>query len=111
MLELNQMSKDNKKSDSGWVFEVAELARIELSDTEKSRFADQLGAVLDNFELLQKVDTVDVEPTAQVTGLTNVFRSDEVQNSSGETLRNELLSNAPEVENGSIKVPGVFGNN
>lgn len=106
------MADDNKKSgDSDWVLDVAQLARIELSSEEENKFAGQLGAVLSNFELLNKVNTSDVEPTAQVTGLTNVFRADEVKNPSGKESRDELLSNAAEIENGSIKVPGVFNAN
>lgn len=102
-------NNDNKKrSDSTWVLDVAKLARIELSSAEEKKFADQLGAVLENFELLQKVDTADIEATAQVTGLSNVFRTDEVKNPKGVEIRDELLSNAPEIESGSIKVPGVF---
>lgn len=99
----------DEKSDSRWVLGVAELARIKLSNVEEKKFADQLGAVLSNFELLNKVDTTGIEPTAQVTGLSNVFRVDEIKNSAGTKSRDELLSNAPEIENGSIKVPGVFG--
>lgn len=90
------------------MLDVAQLARIELSKPEEEKFAGQLSAVLSNFELLNKVDTENVEPTAQVTGLTNVFRADEITNLNGKESRDELLSNAPEVENGSIKVPGVF---
>lgn len=99
--------EDNKK-DSSWVLDVAQLARIELTNSEEEKFAGQLSAVLENFELLNKIDTSDVEPTAQVAGLTNVFRVDEISNPSGRKFRDELLFNAPEVENGSIKVPGVF---
>ena len=96
------------REDPSWVLDVAHLARIELSGAEEEKFAGQLGAVLENFELLNKVDTTGVEPTAQVTGLTNIFRADEIKNPSGKESRDELLSNAPDVENGSIKVPGVF---
>ncbi len=92
------------------MLDVAQLARIELSKAEETKFAGQLGAVLENFELLNKVDTNGIEPTAQVTGLTNVFRDDEVKNSGDRESRDELLSNAPEVDDGSIKVPGVFNN-
>jgi len=111
VLELSQMSDEKKKlEDSSWVLDVAQLARIELTNAEEEKFAGQLGAVLENFELLNKVDTAGVEPTAQVTGLTNVFRDDEISNPAGAKSRDELLSNVPEVENGSIKVPGVFNN-
>lgn len=93
-----------------WVLNTAQLARIELTPAEEKKFVKQIGAVLENFELLQEVDTADVEPTAQVTGLTNIFRNDEVKNPGGEKARDELLTNAPEVESGSIKVPEVFSN-
>ena len=102
------MTDDKKKNSTSWVLDVARLARIELSEAEEKKFAGQLGAVLSNFELLKKVDTAGVQPTAQVTGLANVFRSDEIKNPSGKKSRNELLANAPNPENGSIKVPGVF---
>lgn len=99
--------KDNKKETS-WVLDVAQLARIGLDSAEEKKFAKQLEAVLENFELLKKVDTTGVEPTAQVTGLSNVFRADEIKNPKGTKSRDELLSSAAEIENGSIKVPGVF---
>ena len=103
------MTEEIKKSgDTSWVLNVAQLARIELSSEEEKKFAGQLGAVLENFELLNKVDTKNVEPTAQVTGLVNVFREDAITNPSGTASRDELLSNASAVDNGSIRVPGVF---
>ena len=43
---------------------VANLARIELSNEERSKFQSQLGQVLQYFEKLQKVDVDGVEPTA-----------------------------------------------
>lgn len=109
-IRVNMIEEIKKSGDSSWVLNVAQLARIELLNAEEEKFAGQLSAVLANFELLNKVDTTDVEPTAQVTGLTNIFRADEIENPSGKESRDNLLSNAPEVESGSIKVPGVFNN-
>ncbi|MCX6812059.1 MAG: Asp-tRNA(Asn)/Glu-tRNA(Gln) amidotransferase subunit GatC [Candidatus Berkelbacteria bacterium] len=97
-------------SDTTWVSGVASLSRIKLTSAEEKKFAGQLGAVLSNFELLNKVDTENVEPTANVTGLSNITREDKVTNASGTKSRDELLAGAPEVENGSIKVPSVFEN-
>lgn len=104
------IDKNKKSGDSSWVLNVAQLARIELSAKEEKKFATQLAAVLENFELLNNVDTSGVETTAQVTGFSNIFRDDEVKNISGEKARNDLLSNVPEADDGSIKVPGVFNN-
>lgn len=105
------MKSNEKKNlnDSSWVLSTAHLARIELNFSEEKKFADQLGAVLDNFKLLNEVKTENVEPTAQVTGRKNVYRNDEIKNPSGKKIRDELLANAPVIENGSIKVPEVFG--
>ena len=102
------MKDDKKKNSTSWVLDVAHLARIELDSAEEKKFAGQLGAVLANFEFLNKLNTSNVESTAQVAGLTNVFRDDEIKNPNGKKLRDELLANAAEIENGSIKVPGVF---
>ena len=107
-MNINMSKEVNKSEDNSWVLDVAQLARIELNNAEEQKFAGQLGAVLENFELLNKVDTSGIETTAQVTGLTNIFRNDEIINPSGQELRDELLSNASEVKGGSIKVPGVF---
>ncbi len=56
---------------------VAELARLELSEEEKARLAEQLGSILEYIDQLKEVDTAGVEPTAQVSGLVDVWRSDE----------------------------------
>jgi len=101
--------KDNEKS-TEWVKNVADLARIELSPAQEKKYVKQLSAVLENFEFLRELDISDVEPTAQVIGLENIYRNDEVKNPSGKKVRDELLSNAPEIENGSVKVPEVFSN-
>jgi aspartyl/glutamyl-tRNA(Asn/Gln) amidotransferase C subunit len=103
------MSKENKKSgDTSWVLNVAQLARIELNKLEEEKFANQLEAVLSNFELLNKIDASNIETTSHVTGLSNIFRDDEIKNLAGSKIRDELLANTPEIESGSIKVPGVF---
>ena len=55
---------------------IAKLARLKLSDDEVGRFAVDLTAILKYVEMLQKVDTKGVEPTAQVTGQESIFRED-----------------------------------
>lgn len=58
------------------VTHVATLARIGLSKEEIEKFRTQLSGILDYVEMLSEVDTTGIEPTAQVTGLTNVTRED-----------------------------------
>ena len=57
---------------------VAHLARLELSETEKAKFAAQLQGILAYVAKLNELDVSNVEPTAHATPLTNVFRKDEV---------------------------------
>lgn len=59
---------------------VAKLARLSLDEQEALRFSEQLSAVFEYMECLNEVDTENVAPTAQVTGLENVYREDEVSN-------------------------------
>ena len=55
---------------------ISELAKLNLSVTDIEKFRRQLSSILKYVELLNEVDTVDVEPTAQTTGLKNVARED-----------------------------------
>jgi aspartyl-tRNA(Asn)/glutamyl-tRNA(Gln) amidotransferase subunit C len=56
---------------------IANLARLELTVEEQKKYGSQLSNVLSFIEQLKEVDTTDCEPTAQVTGLENIFRADE----------------------------------
>lgn len=58
---------------------VAKLARIKLTDQEKTVFLPQLESILQYLDKLNQVDTSKVSPSFQITNLTNIFRSDEVK--------------------------------
>jgi len=52
---------------------VATLARLGLSDEEKQTMLTELAQILEHFQLLEALDTRDVEPTAQVIPLVNTM--------------------------------------
>ncbi|MEK3884057.1 Asp-tRNA(Asn)/Glu-tRNA(Gln) amidotransferase subunit GatC [Paenibacillus sp. PL2-23] len=84
---------------------VANLARLELSEAEKAQFTEQLNAILKYAEKLNELDTEQVEPTSHVLPITNVMRDDVRK----ESLPIEkVLLNAPDEEDGQIKVPAVL---
>lgn len=87
------------------VKKIAELARIELTPVEEKRHAETISAVLDYMKILNEVDTSGVEPTFQVTGLTNVFRQDTIEPCA---FVAELVGQMPQAENGELVVPEVF---
>lgn len=58
------------------VKKVAKLANLTLTETEEQEFDKQLNDIVGYIEKLNSVDTSNIEPTAQVTGLTNKTRND-----------------------------------
>lgn len=87
---------------------IAKLCRLNLSDDEVEKFAGELSSILGFVDKLQEVDTKDVEPTPQATGLTNVFREDEVTED-GPTTK-ELLDCSPlTIIDNQIQTPSAHG--
>ena len=84
---------------------VAALAKIGLTDDEAASISVELGQIVEFVEQLQAVKTDGVELTNQVTGLVDVWRTDEVKPSMDRT---ELLKNAPDQLDGYIKVKRVL---
>lgn len=84
---------------------IAKLARLRLTEEEKERYGDQLSSILSYVEKIQAVDTADVAPTSQVTGLTNIMREDNIRNYD---IAKELVQVAPDSTDGFIKIPKVF---
>lgn len=83
---------------------VADLARIELSDTEKSELGSQLGDILKYVDQLKEVNVDGVDPTAHSVKLVNVMRPDEVRDC---LSQEDALKNAPKSVNGLFQVPKI----
>ncbi|HEU4865591.1 MAG TPA: Asp-tRNA(Asn)/Glu-tRNA(Gln) amidotransferase subunit GatC [Actinomycetota bacterium] len=83
---------------------VARLARLELTDEEKARLREQLGAILEHAAKVGEVAAEDVPPTAYAIPRSNVFRPDELAPS---LPVEEVLVNAPEAEADRFKVPRI----
>ena len=83
---------------------VAKLARLELTEKEKEKFSQQLGAILKHMDQLNEVDTTGVEPMAHAFAIKNVMREDKVVQ---DFSRDEMLVNAPDEEDGFFKVPKI----
>ena len=89
------------------IIKLAALARLDLSDDEIAEYSQELIAILQYVEQLQSVDVAGLQPTNQVTGLTNVTRDDEIVDYGYQTK--DLLTNVPNVENDHIKVKRMIG--
>ena len=87
---------------------IAKLSRLKLSEEEVEKFSKELTSILDYIDILNELDTENVEPTAQVTDLTNVFREDKVLKP--ESSKEELLDCSPlEVANDQIETFSAHG--
>lgn len=89
------------------ILKLARLSRLKLSEDEVVKLQAELSTILDYVETLNRVDTDGLEPTFQVTGLTNVTRPDEIKNY-GYTPE-DLLQNAPAIQKNQFKVKRVIG--
>lgn len=86
---------------------IATLARLELTDDERTRFAAQLSAILGYADQVQQADTAGIAADAPAPPLTRL-REDELVPS---IPRETLLAQAPAAdrEAGLFKVPRVIG--
>ncbi len=84
---------------------IADLARLELSDEEKERYAHQLSDILDYVASLQTLDTSSIPPTASVFAAHSALRED-VPAQSLHTV--DILRNAPAAEQDQFRVPPVL---
>lgn len=89
------------------VLKLAALARLQLSDDEIKALKKDLAEILTYVEQLQSVDTTNLPPTNQVTGLTNVMREDELIDYGYKPA--DLLRNVPATEQGLIRVKRMIG--
>ena len=88
------------------VAHVAALARLHLSEEELDLFTGQLAEVLDHADDVSSLDLAGVAPTAHAMAVTNVLRPDEPVPCAD---RDEVLAQAPSVEDHRFKVPRILG--
>ncbi|MBU1160823.1 Asp-tRNA(Asn)/Glu-tRNA(Gln) amidotransferase subunit GatC, partial [Patescibacteria group bacterium] len=86
---------------------IANLARLELTEEELKKYSNQLSDILSYINQLKEADTTNVEPTAQVTGMENIFREDTVEEWDKDEIE-VALEQAGELEDGQVKVGRVL---
>ena len=84
------------------VLHVARLARVALGEDEMESMRNDLDAILGYVAKLNEIDVCDVEPTTHAIPLEMPMRKDTVI----KTLsQDDVLSNAPSVQDSMFKVP------
>jgi len=86
---------------------IASLSHIPITEAESKNLADGFTKVLEVVDDLFGVDTQNIQPVSQVTGLENVTRSDEVLTERMFT-QEEALRNASRTHNGFFVVDQII---
>ena len=87
------------------ILHIANLAKLELKESEVEQYLKNLDDILDFAEIINKAQTDDLDITIGANEAKNVFRKDEVKVFED---REALLQNAPEKENNMFKVPKIL---
>jgi aspartyl-tRNA(Asn)/glutamyl-tRNA(Gln) amidotransferase subunit C len=83
---------------------VALLARLDLTDEERTQLKTQLGAILEHAAKVGEVAAADVTPTASPNPAVNVFREDAPEPS---ITHDAAMQNAPAQAGGRFMVPKI----
>ena len=83
---------------------VANLARLNLNESETADMTKHLGNILDYMDSLNNLDTKNVKPMEHVEHVSNVFRNDVIKESYDVDV---ILENAPDSDDGAFKVPKI----
>jgi len=87
------------------VRQIAALARVGMTEDDIQRMGEEMSHILENFDVLDQVDTDGVEPTGHSVELTSVMRDDEATES---LPIDDMLANAPAREEDLIRVRAVL---
>ena len=84
---------------------LSELVKLPITEEEKIKLAGMLSQTTEYMDMLNELDTSNVEPTYQVTGLVNVFQTDDLYNT---LTQEEVLQNAKIKKDGMIGTSAVL---
>ena len=94
-----------KRISSDEVKKVAQLARLELNESEIHQHSEQLEKILEYINQLEQINTENVPCTTRAIEVVNVLRKDEKKNYENSE---EILDLAPSRENKFFKVPKII---
>ena len=89
------------------IIHIAELARIGMSDDYVKSMQVEMSNILEHFEVLKDIIVNKKEPLTLSDDLHSVTREDLDINKSSST-NDLMLSNAPDLQEGFIKIQSVF---
>lgn len=99
------MTKKNLTTED--ILHIAKLGNLTLNEKEIEIFKKQLSSVIGYIDKLQEVDTKDIDPSSQITGLTDILREDKVEEKRTLTS-DQALANTKSKEGNLFKVKAIL---
>jgi aspartyl/glutamyl-tRNA(Asn/Gln) amidotransferase C subunit len=99
--------KNKKIFTKDFTAKIASLSHLELAKEEESYFTIQFNTTLEAIKAFSTLKTTKKEKEFNLTGLVNVFRNDEIDETRV-LSQEEALSNAKRIHNGYFVVPGLI---
>lgn len=87
------------------ILHLADFSRIAITDDEAEKLTSDLKSILEHSEILNELDTSNVEPMTHVHDVVNVMRKDEPKEW---ITQEEALKNAPDHGDGMFRVPSIL---
>jgi aspartyl-tRNA(Asn)/glutamyl-tRNA(Gln) amidotransferase subunit C len=91
--------------DRNLILKLENLAKLELSEMERSKLTSDLNNILSMVEKLQELDTTGVEPLVYINEEVNRLRDDVISN---QVSQSAALSNSPDQDGTYFRVPKVL---
>lgn len=88
------------------VLKIAKLSKLSFEEAEIEKFQVELNDILKYIDMLNEVDTSEVQPLVHINDVVNNFREKEEKSS---IEIEKVLLNAPESAGNAIVVPKVVG--
>ncbi|MEZ7722601.1 Asp-tRNA(Asn)/Glu-tRNA(Gln) amidotransferase subunit GatC [Fusobacterium sp. 27098_8_59] len=88
------------------VLKIAKLSKLSFEETEIEKFQVELNDILKYIDMLNEVDTSEVQPLVHINDVVNNFREKEEKAS---IEIEKVLLNVPESAENAIVVPKVVG--
>lgn len=93
--------------DKETVQHIARLARLELSQPETEKMQADLAEILGYIDMLNEIDTSNIEPTSHSIPLLNITRNDNPHFAEQETIES-MLTQAPQRQENYYKVKEIL---
>jgi aspartyl-tRNA(Asn)/glutamyl-tRNA(Gln) amidotransferase subunit C len=84
---------------------LTELVKLTTSVEEKEKLAGMLSQTAEYMDMLNELDTENVEPTYQVTGLVNIYQTNEINKT---LTQEEVIQNSRNNKDGMIQTSAVL---